>query len=149
MADLPPLKRWVHPGGKVVLLGDACHPMLPYLAQGAAQATEDAATLAAALSAYSDLKEALLAYERQRLPRAAAITANTRVHQTALHLFDGKEQEIRDKVMDMDIEECPVFWGYTPRKDWLFAHDASKLGPMVVPKIPEPDFTRLPAAAAA
>lgn len=38
LMDRKPLETWVHPSGKVVLLGDACHPMLPYRAQGAAMA---------------------------------------------------------------------------------------------------------------
>ena len=47
--DRPPLPRWSR--GRVTLLGDACHPMLPFMAQGAAQALEDGATLAACLAA--------------------------------------------------------------------------------------------------
>ncbi|OZJ01645.1 hypothetical protein BZG36_05442 [Bifiguratus adelaidae] len=45
LADLPVLSSWVSPSGRIALLGDAAHAMLPYLAQGAAQAIEDAATL--------------------------------------------------------------------------------------------------------
>ena len=62
-----PLKRWVHPSGKIALLGDACHPMMPYLAQGAAQALEDAACLRSALAVYGNenIVKALNVYERQ------------------------------------------------------------------------------------
>ena len=50
--DRPPMQRWSV--GRVTLLGDACHPMLPFMAQGAAQAIEDGATLAACLAARAD-----------------------------------------------------------------------------------------------
>jgi salicylate hydroxylase len=100
---------------------------LPYLAQGAAQATEDAGTLRAALAEYDDLAEALKAYEKQRLPRAANIVANTRVHQEWLHLHDGQYREKRDDLMQKDDKDNPVFWAHTPRKDWLFSHDAERL----------------------
>lgn len=62
---------------------------------GAAQATEDAATLAAALREYDDIPAALAAYEAQRKPRAAYVTHNTRVLQEWLHLYDGPEEERR------------------------------------------------------
>jgi salicylate hydroxylase len=101
--------------------------MLPYLAQGAAQATEDAGTLSSALSTYSSIPSALLAYEKQRLPRTAAITANARIHQDWLHLYDGPDREERDRLMQRNEMTNPIFWAYTPRKDWLFGYDAEKL----------------------
>jgi salicylate hydroxylase len=127
MCDLSPLSRWVHPSGKTVLLGDSCHPMLPYLAQGAAQATEDAGTLRASLARYDNIPDALKAYEKQRLPRAAAITANTRIHQDWLHLYDGPDREERDRLMTKNSKDNPIFWAYTARKDWLFGYDAEQL----------------------
>ncbi|HYF06781.1 MAG TPA: FAD-dependent monooxygenase, partial [Acetobacteraceae bacterium] len=72
-----PLRRWVH--GRVVLLGDAAHPMLPYMAQGAAMAIEDAMVLARALSASGGhAEEALVRYEAARLPRANWVAGLTR-----------------------------------------------------------------------
>jgi salicylate hydroxylase len=68
--DCAPLKRWGT--GPVTLLGDAAHPMLPYLAQGAAMAIEDAAVLADSLAAMpNDVPSALRRYENQRLGRTA------------------------------------------------------------------------------
>jgi len=68
--DRPPLARWGK--GAVTLLGDAAHPMLPYLAQGAAMAIEDAAVLAQWLAdARDDPAGAMRRYERQRRERAA------------------------------------------------------------------------------
>jgi salicylate hydroxylase/6-hydroxynicotinate 3-monooxygenase len=68
-----PLPRWSD--GRVVLLGDACHPMTPYMAQGAATAMEDAAVLARALAAFDDIGTALGRYEAHRKPRTARIQA--------------------------------------------------------------------------
>lgn len=128
LCDLPILSRWVHPSGKVCLLGDSCHPMLPYLAQGAAQSFEDAATLRQCLALDVDLKTALSKYEEIRVPRASLIQAKTREHQYILHIEDGEEQAVRDEKMQRNDEENPVFWGYDDRRKWLFSHDAEVLG---------------------
>ena len=70
-----PLPRWSD--GRVVLLGDACHPMTPYMAQGAATAIEDAAVLARCLEAVDgeDIEGAFRRYEAHRKPRTARIQA--------------------------------------------------------------------------
>jgi 2-polyprenyl-6-methoxyphenol hydroxylase-like FAD-dependent oxidoreductase len=68
--DRPPLGRWSQ--GRVGLLGDAAHPMLASLGQGACQAIEDAAALGDAVGAGSDATVALLAYGARRAPPAAA-----------------------------------------------------------------------------
>lgn len=136
LADLDELDRWVHPSGKVALLGDSCHPLIPYLAQGAAQSVEDAATLAAALRRYHVLHEALKAYEDLRKPRTAYIKRNTRILQDWLHLYDGPERDDRDRRMLIDDENNPVYWGWWRRKDWLFGHDATKLQHGEIPSLP-------------
>ena len=70
-----PLKRWSD--GRIVLLGDACHPMTPYMAQGAATSIEDAAILARCLEAVGDddVEGALERYEAHRKPRTSSIQA--------------------------------------------------------------------------
>ena len=129
LCDLPNLTRWVHPSNKVVLLGDSCHPMLPYLAQGAAQAFEDAAVLRQCLSTSGqDLATALHTYESVRMPRATLVQAKTREHQYILHIDDGEEQRTRDERMRKNAAENPVFWGYDDRRKWLFSHDAEIVG---------------------
>lgn len=127
LRDIPPLEQWVHNKGKVVLLGDSCHPMLPYLSQGAAQAFEDAAALHQCLKTFPSVTEALLNYQRVRFPRASIIQAKTKEHQYILHVDDGPEQVERDNRMKVDSAENPVFWGYSERRDWLFSHDAENL----------------------
>jgi 2-polyprenyl-6-methoxyphenol hydroxylase-like FAD-dependent oxidoreductase len=72
-----PLPRWT--SGRATLLGDAAHPMLPYLGQGAAQAIEDGCVLASALSALpDDLAAALRLYERSRLARTSQVLLGSR-----------------------------------------------------------------------
>ena len=70
-----PLPKWSD--GRVVLLGDACHPMTPYMAQGAATAIEDAAVLARCLEAADggDIEAAFQRYEANRKPRTSRIQA--------------------------------------------------------------------------
>ncbi len=68
-----PLPRWSD--GNVVLLGDACHPMTPYMAQGAATAMEDAAVLSRCIEAGEDLQSAFRMYEAHRKPRTSRIQA--------------------------------------------------------------------------
>jgi 2-polyprenyl-6-methoxyphenol hydroxylase-like FAD-dependent oxidoreductase len=79
-----PLARWSE--GRVVLLGDACHPMTPYMAQGAATSIEDAAVLARCLEERGgeDVEGAFKRYEEHRKPRTSRIqaisSANTWMH---------------------------------------------------------------------
>ncbi|GAA5895067.1 uncharacterized protein JCM6883_002309 [Sporobolomyces salmoneus] len=84
------------------LMGDACHPMLPYVAQGAAQAIEDGAVLGVVLSGVpagsrQSIKNALLLYQEVRKSRAEAIQASAADTRISLHLPDGKKQQERDE----------------------------------------------------
>ena len=69
--DRAPLPEWGR--GRVTLLGDAAHPMLPHAGQGAAQALEDAVALGRAFSASGDVTAALRSYERVRLARTSDV----------------------------------------------------------------------------
>ncbi|KAI5793078.1 putative salicylate hydroxylase [Geopyxis carbonaria] len=92
-----PLPTWVE--GRVALIGDACHPMLPYVAQGAAQAMEDAVAIAIALSTISSrdqVPQALAVFEQVRKLRGEQIQASASTTRGALHLADGPEQQKRD-----------------------------------------------------
>jgi 2-polyprenyl-6-methoxyphenol hydroxylase-like FAD-dependent oxidoreductase len=68
-----PLPRWSD--GRIVLLGDACHPMTPYMAQGAATAIEDAAVLSRCLKEDAAIESAFVRYEANRKPRTSRIQA--------------------------------------------------------------------------
>ena len=76
ISDRNPVTRW-H-SGRVVLIGDAAHPMTPNLGQGACQAIEDAAVLADELSQSTDVRQALVNYERRRVARANAVVMRAR-----------------------------------------------------------------------
>jgi salicylate hydroxylase len=89
--DLAPLRRWGH--GPVTLLGDAAHPMLPFLAQGAAMAIEDAAVLAAELAlAPDDPAAAMRRYERLRRRRTARVQRAARSNGRVYHLGAAEAQ---------------------------------------------------------
>jgi salicylate hydroxylase len=81
--DRAPLTHWTQ--GCVTLLGDAAHPMLPFLAQGAAMAVEDAWVLAEAISEADDLDVALRTYEATRLPRTTRVQAESRDNAKTFH----------------------------------------------------------------
>jgi salicylate hydroxylase len=82
--DRAPLPRWSK--GRATLLGDAAHPMLPFLAQGAAMAIEDATALARHLASGPSVEAALRGYEAERLPRATRVQAASRRNATLFHL---------------------------------------------------------------
>jgi 2-polyprenyl-6-methoxyphenol hydroxylase-like FAD-dependent oxidoreductase len=74
--DRPPVQSWGR--GRVVLLGDAAHPMTPNMGQGGGQALEDAAVLARCLAAEPELPAALARYQALRLPRANGFVSQSR-----------------------------------------------------------------------
>jgi 2-polyprenyl-6-methoxyphenol hydroxylase-like FAD-dependent oxidoreductase len=76
LRELRPMATWV--SGRVALLGDAAHAMLPNLGQGGCQAIEDAAVLGASLANGTPVTEALRAYERSRKPRAEKVARQSR-----------------------------------------------------------------------
>ncbi len=97
--DREPLAQWSV--GRISLLGDACHPMVPFMAQGACQAIEDAAVLARCLddadpSDTEQVVRALSTYELTRLPRSSDIQRRSFANATTYHYPDGPAQQKRD-----------------------------------------------------
>jgi salicylate hydroxylase len=83
--DRDPIPQWTR--GRITVLGDAAHPMLPYLGQGACQAIEDGAVLASALSAERrDPNIGLARYERTRRPRANRVVLAARERGASNHV---------------------------------------------------------------
>ena len=122
LLDRAPLARWSV--GRVTLLGDACHAMLPFMAQGAAQSIEDGATLTACLieAGGADVASALQRYEALRRPRATLLQEMSRANKTRFHLPDGPAQEARDAQLAIRGDRSIEALG------WLYGHDASAIG---------------------
>jgi salicylate hydroxylase len=121
--DRKPMKHWSV--GRVTLLGDACHAMLPFMAQGAAQAIEDGATLATCLSqtTVQNVPDALRRYESLRLPRASHVQGLSEVNKTRFHLPDGPAQQARDAEMARGTTD------FSPKAvTWLYGYDATLAG---------------------
>jgi 2-polyprenyl-6-methoxyphenol hydroxylase-like FAD-dependent oxidoreductase len=95
--DRPPLRHWS--AGRVGLLGDAAHPMLASLGQGACQAIEDAAALGDAVGAGSDATVALQAYGASRAPHAAAVVRRSHRVARLAHLRHPLAVAARDAVL--------------------------------------------------
>ncbi len=118
--DHDPMETWSK--GAVTLLGDACHPMLPFLSQGAAMAIEDAYILAEALGQCpDDLAAALTAYEGERLPRTARVQLEARERGRSYHLPTEKEMAIRDAEYARRAKEDPRTTGINT--DWVYDYD--------------------------
>ena len=116
--DRSPLPRWSV--GRVTLLGDSCHPMLPFMGQGAAQAIEDATTLKSSLLQYpSDIPAALRLYERLRLPRCSRLQGMSEANKIRFHMPDGQAQRERDAKMASGATD----WSWAAIA-WLYEHDA-------------------------
>jgi salicylate hydroxylase len=112
--DRAPLSRWSV--GRVTLLGDACHPMLPFMAQGAAQALEDGVSLTVCLTTIDDVPTALSHCEKIRLPRTSRIQTMSAANKTRFHLPDGPAQQERDAKMadgSTDYSVRAIAWVYS------------------------------------
>jgi salicylate hydroxylase len=117
--DRPPLERWTR--GRVALLGDAAHPMLPYMAQGASQSIEDAYVLAHCLAAdCADPQRAVNTYTTRRRERAAAVQAASREAGRAVRLTDPAAVAERNARLAAS-PEAPV-----ARFDWLWRYDVER-----------------------
>jgi len=89
--DREPLAEWTR--GRVTLIGDAAHPMLPFLGQGAAMGIEDGMVIARAFAAADSIDEALRRYVEARLPRANWVMLESR--KTALNYHSGRDENFR------------------------------------------------------
>jgi salicylate hydroxylase len=116
--DRDPLPCWSV--GRTTLLGDAGHPMYPFMGQGAAQAIEDGAALAACLVAAgnADPTATLRRYERLRLPRVTRLQDMSRANKTRFHMRDGPAQEARDAEWARAADRSP------DALRWLYEYDA-------------------------
>jgi salicylate hydroxylase len=100
--------------GRIALVGDAAHPMVPFLAQGAAQAIEDAGALGAALADIDDVPQALATYSRARVSRATRIQAEA-LRQGRIYHLKGAMAVARDATMRLVGPRR-----LSARYDWLY-----------------------------
>jgi salicylate hydroxylase len=113
--DRPPLAHWGK--GHATLLGDAAHPMLPFMAQGAAAAIEDALSLSRHLQGVDDIAPALRAYEAARAERTAKLQTASIENGRAYHAL-GVKRFMRDLLL-------PRFSGthLIRRNDWVYRYE--------------------------
>ncbi len=113
--DRSPLERWTN--GRLALLGDAAHAMLPHLGQGANQAIEDGVALAVLLEgrASAEVPEILRDYERLRRVRTDVVQAEAR--QNGLR-YDSRYQDLEQR--DREVRNAPAF------RKWLYDYDVER-----------------------
>jgi len=114
-----PLPVWGQ--GRVTLLGDACHPTLPFMAQGAVQAIEDGFILARALSEIPSAEPALRRYEDARRDRTARMVRGSNENATRFHNPELAHAEGAAAYVAREFAEEKV----RARYDWLFTYDVN------------------------
>lgn len=109
----------------VCLLGDACHPMLPFMAQGAVMAIEDAWVLAQQLKATPNQPQrAFEHYQKLRKPRASKVQATSKRNGRLYHQHSGAGQLLFYSPLWLVSRVSPDF--FAQQLDWLFAEDVTK-----------------------
>lgn len=129
------MPSWINKQSNLVFIGDACHPMLPYLAQGANSSIEDGAVLGLLLSSgsgFSDKRQlpaTLELFQKLRKARGEAIARETFKQRKDFHLRDGPEQEARDELFLRQLGKeingaFPSRWTCPVVQPWLYGYDA-------------------------
>ncbi|KAF2691756.1 FAD/NAD(P)-binding domain-containing protein [Lentithecium fluviatile CBS 122367] len=127
-----PLYNWISSSGTLLILGDAAHPMVPYMSEGAAMAVEDGAALAEILSLVespAQISDALKVFERVRILRAGQMQEASLVNGKLWHFPDGPEQRARDAAMKPDVDgvrvgESANQWSDEMTAAWAYGYDA-------------------------
>jgi salicylate hydroxylase len=117
--DREPLSHWS--GERVALLGDACHAMPPFQAQGAAMAIEDAVVLAKCLAAEGVAAGSLTKYEKLRKPRTSKVLASARANMGVFHRTNAWTQAATYGPMKLADRLFPQV--VRARQDWSYAYD--------------------------
>jgi salicylate hydroxylase len=123
--DRNPLDTWV--AGRIAVMGDAAHAMLPYHAQGAVQSIEDAWVLARLIersAGAQDLPSALLRFETLRYERANLMVQQSRNAERWYHVDDPAEVAARNERFRRNNERLDG--GFSPQQHWLYSYDAEK-----------------------
>jgi salicylate hydroxylase len=118
----PAQVRWAD--GPVVLIGDAAHPMLPFMAQGAAMGLEDVAVLVRATQEHDRMADAALAYEERRWGRVARVQERSRENGRIFHRHPGAGLATRWRVISTAIDLMPAL--AARNLDWIYGYDATE-----------------------
>jgi len=117
-----PMDRWTE--GRISLLGDACHPMVPMLAQGAVMAIEDGMVLARCFGGFgSDVEGALSRYEDLRCDRTARAIRGSNENADRFHNSQLGDPAVAQKYVDTEWQPDRV----RDRYDWIFTYDATSV----------------------
>jgi salicylate hydroxylase len=120
--DRAPLATWS--SGRVGLIGDACHPMLPFMAQGAVQAIEDAYILAREVSSAENPAHGFARYQSLRLPRTARIQALSARNARLYHRTNPVTQLGTFGPMWLGGRLAPEI--IRQQMDWIYSYDATQ-----------------------
>lgn len=122
LRELPPLTHWFKE--RVCLLGDACHAMLPFMAQGAVMAIEDAWVLAQKIAIFpNNPSQAFSHYEKERKPRTTKVQATSRRNGQLYHQHSSAGQMLFYSPLWLASRLTPNF--FATQLDWLFAEDVT------------------------
>ncbi|KAK1831623.1 hypothetical protein QBC39DRAFT_391197 [Podospora conica] len=133
---LDALEQWAEEGGRLFMAGDCCHPMLPYLAQGANSSLEDGAVLGALLGKVAGegdragLERVARVYQGVRKGRGERIQREGFLQRDVNHLEDGEAQTLRDEVFARNLGKEEVEGGFPSRwtcpdvQGFLWGYDA-------------------------
>jgi salicylate hydroxylase len=117
-----PMPRWSK--GRITLMGDACHPTLPFLGQGAVMAIEDAYVVAACLARHADEPQVALArYEDIRRDRTATVVR--KAHENRRQAFSPELAD--DHAVAIEVARAWQQERLRERMDWLYAYDATAI----------------------
>lgn len=120
--DHDPMDKWSL--GHATLLGDAAHPMLPFLSQGAGMAIEDGYVLAQSIAHFEgEVLTALGAYEAERRPRTSKVQLQARERGRTFHLSSPEELRKRDIAYQQEQANNPHAVGI--RAEWIYEYDAT------------------------
>ncbi|MDV3456499.1 FAD-dependent oxidoreductase [Sphingomonas sp. HF-S4] len=117
----PPMPEWVQ--GRIALLGDACHSTLPFLAQGAVMAIEDACILARAFEEFDSVEEALDRYQQARIPRTTRAVEGAAANAERFHNPTLADPANAQAYVDAQWAPDQV----VDRYEWLFRYDATRV----------------------
>ncbi|EXJ95889.1 salicylate hydroxylase [Capronia coronata CBS 617.96] len=128
------LESWTNPEKDFVLIGDSCHPMLPYLAQGANSSIEDGGVLGRVLSHVTSKQQipwAIRLFESLRKSRSEMIARETFHQRDAFHMPDGEAQRERDILFASQLGKeisikFPSRWTCPEVQPWLYGYDARR-----------------------